>query len=220
MGKLDTLDVNISGAFVDLGLLMKIMQDINVIQNYSLKINTRIKTKPKKMHKSKDSGLTKKLGKVKSKKDKDIVIIIDESDKHKDDLDKDIEAITLKMDGFEKIHIEQYEKQLEQYKRFLAEYLKEAQNALTSAYDPYQDENGDGKREFEWGQEVVTYFEIKDIVRRIHMNALMSGNASGTMSGHNNVGWQEAEDYKFWKYCSKFNEQMSFIIHDVIGSGG
>ncbi|MBI4453048.1 hypothetical protein HY636_00215 [Candidatus Woesearchaeota archaeon] len=154
------------------------------------------------------------------KKDKDIVVIIDESKKHKDELDEQIESITLKMDGFERIHLEQYQKQLDEYKRFLAEYLRDANNAASSPYSNYDNNEGDKQRKFEWGQEVVTYGEIKDIVRRIQMNALLGAGSNGDLSGHNQVSWQEAQDYKFWKYCSKFNEQMSFVIHDLVGSGG
>jgi len=157
----------------------------------------------------------------KNSKDKDIVVIIDESRKHKDELDEQIEFITLKMDGFERIHLEQYQKQLDEYKRFLAEYLRDANNAASSPYSAYNNNNDDDKqRKFEWGQEVVTYGEIKDIVRRIQMNALLGAGSNGDLSGHNQVSWQEAQDYKFWKYCSKFNEQMSFVIHDLVGSGG
>lgn len=154
--------------------------------------------------------------------DKDIVVIIDESKKHKDELDEQIESITLKMDGFERIHLEQYQKQLDEYKRFLAEYLKDGNNVVSSPYSAYNNNNSDDdkKRKFEWGQEVVTYGEIKDIVRRIQMNALLGAGSSGDLSSHNQVSWQEAQDYKFWKYCSKFNEQMSFVIHDLVGSGG
>lgn len=167
-----------------------------------------------------NNGLVNKVAPKKTgEKDTSIMVIVDESEKHKDKLDDQKEAITLKMDGFEKVHLEQYEKQLAEYKRFLAEYLAEARlNAL--GYNPYDDKKEDGKRNFEWGQEVVTYSEIKDIVRRIHMNALLSGNSSGDISGHNSVSWQEVQDYKFWKYCSKFNEMMSFVLYDLVGSGG
>lgn len=153
-------------------------------------------------------------------KDKDIVVIIDESKKHKDELDEQIESITLKMDGFERIHLEQYQKQLDEYKRFLAEYLRDGNNIISSPYNAYNNGDDEKQRKFEWGQEVVTYGEIKDIVRRIQMNALLGAGSSGDLSSHNQVSWQEAQDYKFWKYCSKFNEQMSFVIHDLVGSGG
>ncbi len=170
----------------------------------------------------KKDDISEKLQIKKEVKEKDIVIIIDESEKHEDKLDRDKQQITLKMDGFEKIHLEQYEKILEQYKRFLAEYLREAQNAHAS-YDKYsagQDSEEKDKRKFSWGQEVITYREVKDIARRIHMNALMSGDYVGDISGHNSIGWQENQEYKFWKYASKFNELMSFILYDSVGSGG
>lgn len=208
----------------DFNLMLKLVDGLNLTPNYRLatikgiKISTR--SKKKQEVNEKDNGLVKKVRKSKDKHDKDIVVIIDESEKHKEELDEQMESITIDMDGFEKIHIEQYQKQLEQYKRFLNEYLKEAQYTA-KAYDAYQDDKEkDGKRKFEWGQEVVTFREIKDIARRIHMNALLSGNSTGDMSGHNSISWSEGQEYKFWKYASKFNEMMSFIIYDSIGSGG
>jgi len=208
---------------MDLNLLLSSLDFIDMSKNYP--INMRIALKKgaaakKDSKKEPKKGLAKKLLPKKKEKDDDLVIIIDKSEKHKEKLDKQIESITLKMDGFEKIHLEQYQKQLEQYQRFLAEYLKDSNNVLKQGYNPYEDKDNDKKeREFKWGQEVVTYFEIKDIARRIQMNALLSGNTNGAVGGHNHVGWQEAEDYKFWKYCSKFNELMSFIFYDNIGAG-
>ncbi|MBT4540576.1 hypothetical protein HOC35_03615 [Candidatus Woesearchaeota archaeon] len=207
----------------DLNIVLSLVNGLNLNPKYHIPNKSHLKTTKSNNRKAKtkeDSELVKKIKTKKEKKDKSIVIIIDESEKHKEELDEQVEAITLGMDGFEKIHLEQYEKQLEQYKRFLSEYLKEAQYA-TEAYKAYQpDEGEEKKRKFEWGQEVVTFKEIKDIVRRIQMNALMSGNSVGDMSGHNSVSWDEAQEYKFWKYTSKFNETMSFIIYDSIGSGG
>jgi hypothetical protein len=209
---------------LDFNLLLKLVGNIDLSPNYRLSSIKGMKiditrAKKSKQRDKKESGLLKKIKKKKSKQDKDIVVIIDESEKHKDELDEQMEAITMDMDGFEKIHLQQYEKQLEQYKRFLSEYLKEAEYA-TKAYDAYQEKEDKGKRKFEWGQEVVTFREIKDIARRIHMNALLSGNSTGDMSGHNSISWSEGQEYKFWKYASKFNEMMSFVIYDTIGGGG
>jgi len=165
-------------------------------------------------------NLGDKLKPKEEKKKKDIIKIIDDSDKHKEDFDQDVEDITLKMDGFERIHLEQYQKHLDQYKRFLATYLEEGSGTIASSYAYQTSDDKPKKREFSWGQEVVTYGEIKDIVRRVHMNALLGGNSTGTLSGHNQIAWQEAEDFKFWKYTSKFNEMMSMILYDQAGSGG
>ena len=192
---------------IDINMLLMTIDKIDITTNYSELMKTLGKTtksslRIKRNHKEPVKGLAGKLKPKKEKKDKDIVIIIDSSEKHKDKLDEDVESITLKMDGFEKVHLEQYHKQLEEYKRFLAEYLKEANSGLMPGYDHYEEKEDDGKRNFEWGQEVITYVEIKDIARRIHMNALLSGDGVGSLTGHNHVGWQEAEDYKFWRYCS------------------
>lgn len=252
---------------VDLRLLLKLVENINLGMDYSRFINilkrnekgvnslnslfdnidrhidqkvlsTRISGRKEVNHNNSEeqnnkehcekNNSEKEIKKQKEKnnkennKDKDIVVIIDESKKHKDELDEQVESITLKMDGFERIHLEQYQKQLDEYKRFLAEYLRDGNNIVSSPYSAYNNNNSDDdkKRKFEWGQEVITYGEIKDIVRRIQMNALLGAGSNGDLSGHNQVSWQEAQDYKFWKYCSKFNEQMSFVIHDLVGSGG
>ncbi|MFH1439604.1 MAG: hypothetical protein ABIG89_03495 [Candidatus Woesearchaeota archaeon] len=198
-------------------MLLRLVMGIDVSFNYRL--HFRNKKHKDKVEKQQDEGLAKKLkpDKTKIKQDKkDIVIIIDESDKHKDELDEQVEAVTINMDGFERIHLEQYEKQLEQYKRFLAEYLRESNNVLKPGYDQYKSDD-DGKRKFQWGQEVVTYIEVKDIARRAQMNSLMSGMTGEALGGHNDISWQEVQDYKFWKLCSKFNEQMSFLLYEKIG---
>ena len=64
--------------------------------------------------------------KAEIKKDKDITVVVDSDDskeKLKDKFKEGILSITLDMDGFEKFHLQQYQQQLANYSRFLAEYL-------------------------------------------------------------------------------------------------
>lgn len=200
-----------------INFLFNLVNDIDVKLNY--RIIQKVENNCIKIELRETEDLSEKLKPKEKKKEKDIIKIIDDSRKHKTKLEQDVEDITLKMDGFEKIHLEQYQKHLDQYKRFLNAYLEEESNVFIPNY-AYHDEKKTEKREFKWGEEVITYHEIKDIVRRIHMNALLSGNNMGTISVHNSVDWQESEDYKFWKYVSKFNEELSFIVYDLVGSGG
>ena len=64
--------------------------------------------------------------KAETKKDTDITVVVDSEDskeKLKDKFKEGILSITLDMDGFEKFHLQQYQQQLANYSRFLAEYL-------------------------------------------------------------------------------------------------
>jgi hypothetical protein len=109
-------------------------------------------------------------------------------------------------------HFQQYQQLLDQYKRFLDAYLKETQNIAASQYN-YSSSSEDEKRKFEWGQEVVTYAEVKETVRKIKMNMLLGG-------WHNQVNPDDQDRYKFWKYTSKFNKVMAEVIENAVGSGG
>jgi hypothetical protein len=57
--------------------------------------------------------------------------------------------------------------------------------------------------------EAISYKERKDFVRTIQMNALM-----GAM--HNAVDPQIKEAYEMWKYASKFNQLMSFMMYEKV----
>lgn len=169
-------------------------------------INVMIKDITDKINAEKDRGRKES---EKPERKKDIVKIIDESEKFEDELDKNVRDITLNMDGFERFHLEHYQKQVEQYKRFLEEYLKEAKGSMADY--GYAAEEAKSSRNFEWGQEIINHSKIRDLARRMQMNAVLGGN-------HNQVTSEERNDYEFWKYASKFNLMMSFILYDTIGA--
>lgn len=110
------------------------------------------------------------------------------------------------------VHSMQYQQLLDQYRRFLEAYLKDTNNVAMPQYS-YENNNGSKGREFKWGEEVATYHEIKDTIRKVKMNLLLGG-------WHNPVSWQAVQDYKFWKYVSKFNKVMAEVIEAGVGSGG
>lgn len=110
------------------------------------------------------------------------------------------------------VNAKQYQQLLDQYRRFLEGYLKGANNVAMPQYN-YENNNGSEGREFKWGEEVATYHEIKDTIRKVKMNLLLGG-------WHNPVSWQAVQDYKFWKYVSKFNKVMADVIEAGVGSGG
>jgi len=170
-----------------------------------------IKQKTTKKHK-KTQEKSKKSDKQSKKTDQDSIIEIDEfTESNEEGLDINL--------GFEPnnnyndaIGIKQYQQLLDQYKKFLDTYLKDSNNAVKASY-AYSSQEDNRERNFEWGQEVVTYSEIKESVRKIKMNLLMGG-------WHNGVSQDEKDRYKFWKYVSKFNKVMAEVIETSVGSGG
>jgi len=107
---------------------------------------------------------------------------------------------------------EDYFRHTEIYRQFHADYLKSTTPA-NSIYDFYSAAETTREREFSWGEEVISYRERKELVRKMQMNALMQG-------GHNNVDPGAKERYEFWKYTSKFNLLMSFMMYERALSGG
>jgi hypothetical protein len=57
--------------------------------------------------------------------------------------------------------------------------------------------------------DAISYKERKDYVRTIQMNALM-----GAM--HNAVDPKMKDAYEMWKYASKFNQLMSFMMYETV----
>lgn len=101
--------------------------------------------------------------KTKIKKKDDISIVIDDETKADDDWDKVLQ-ITVDMDGFDKFHIDQYTKQIEQYKRFLAEYLQEGSYKATYMYNP-EDEEAEINQD-----EMIAFDELWDTLEWIKWN--------------------------------------------------
>lgn len=95
-----------------------------------------------------------------------------------------------------------YAQHTDMYKRFHKEMMKSIyQQVQTAEYT--EEEKADA---FSWGDDVISYKERKEIVRKIQMNALLG-------AGHNHIDPQEKDRYEFWKYASKFNLTMSFLMN-------
>ena len=115
----------------------------------------------------------------------------------------------LKFDRFdERMAIKDYNRHTDLYKKFHGDYLKSTtMSIVTDHYQSYESEEND-TRTFEWGEDIINYKERKDLVRNIQMNALMGGE-------HNFVDPSMKQLYEFWKYASKFNMMMSFLLYDT-----
>lgn len=157
---------------------------------------------------------------AKKRNKEDIIEVLDDIDV-KQEKDKDADAGKEGIDAHVgKDHgdnygalaqFQDYLHQLEKYRQFLDNYLKESSNAsrVMYSYSAFDTK----KKGFEWGQEVAGYSEIKETVRKIKMNILLGG-------WHNDVSPDDKERYKFWKYVSKFNKVMAEVIETSVGSGG
>lgn len=152
-----------------------------------------------------------------SSKDVNIINILDDFSDNNNSDNENKEGIDIKLGAVSEsysalVNAKQYQQLLDQYRRFLEAYLKDTNNVAMPQYS-YDNSNGSEGREFKWGEEVATYHEIKDTIRKVKMNLLLGG-------WHNPVSWQAVQDYKFWKYVSKFNKVMAEVIEAGVGSGG
>jgi hypothetical protein len=177
-----------------------------VLSNKKPKANSK-KTKNKSVDKP---NTKKKKTKEEGIKDKIIQIIeeLAEIENNEQVIEDHING-SIKDNYAEIFHMHQYQHQLSQYQRFLSAYLKDYKHAIEAGIkNPEYNDAFDKadvpvpKREFGYGQEVMTNSEIRDIVRRKRMNWLL-GNE------HNPVSPDEKERYKFWKMFSKFNYVMA-----------
>jgi len=129
-----------------------------------------------------------------------------------------MKQVAAKMDGFDRVFLEQYQKMLSAYQRFLNEYLN---NNASSVFKPnYEYKNDENKKEFHWGDEVAPNLIMLDVARRIMTNAMMGSGIMAAYAGANTVSYLERQDYEMWKAMSKFNEQLSFLLYDKIFNGG
>lgn len=146
-----------------------------------------------------------------TKKDKDITIVIEDEDsqeKLKDPFKDGILAITIDMLGFEKFHLEQYQQQLANYARFLAEYLEAERFGLrgqTASYT-YSDQKQEVKQETTEVQ-MVSFTEKQDYSRANALNGLL-GYPKGA-SGANYVDPDTTDSWELWRIF-QFNQIMSF----------
>lgn len=136
----------------------------------------------------------------------DITVVIDDDDsseKTKDDLVNTFSDITVKMLGFDRFHLEQYEKQLQQYQRFLDEYLKSGAFKAVAVDYTYSTEE---KKE-EIGEETLTWKELQSYIAKAHTNQKLGGT-------FNYVDPDLKERYEYWKLF-QHNLIMSFYYNDI-----
>ncbi len=145
--------------------------------------------------------------KSETKKDKDITVVVDSDDskeKLKDKFKEGILSITLDMDGFEKFHLQQYQQQLANYARFLAEYLDGGGVRLGKFGQSYTySDNKEEERPRTTEVQMLSYGESQDFVRSTIMNSLL-GNA-----GSNYVDPQTKDSWELWRIF-QHNQVMSF----------
>jgi len=143
------------------------------------------------------------------KKDDDLSGVVDEeSDKAKDkDWDKVLQ-ISVKMDGFEKFHLEQYAKQLETYQRMLSEYLRSSPYSAVNAYSYLMGEEGD----IDINQdEMIGFDELWDVLEQIHWNSV-----AGTENNYIHPDMKES--LSLWSLFS-YN-RMKMQLWKITGDGG
>ncbi|MEK6867682.1 MAG: hypothetical protein AABX98_02555 [Nanoarchaeota archaeon] len=145
--------------------------------------------------------------KTDTKKDKDITVVVEDEhskEKLKNKFTEGILSITRDMDGFEKFHLQQYQQQLANYARFLAEYLEGGRLALGKMQQSYT--YTEEKKEIELPKtevQMITYAETQDYARSAAMNAML-GKASA-----NHVDPQTKEMWDLWRIF-QHNQHMSF----------
>jgi len=101
-----------------------------------------------------------------------------------------------------------YQKHSEMYARFMNDYLYASNpDNQTSGYSEFG--SGKSKREFNQGDEIISYKERIEHVRAIMMNALMHAPT-------NHINPDTKERYEHWKMVSKFNEQLSMVYCDQV----
>lgn len=143
-----------------------------------------------------------------AKKDKDITIVVDDEDsqdKLKDPFKEGVLAITIDMLGFEKFHLEQYQQQLANYSRFLAEYLEGERLGLGKkgiSYT-YSDQKQEVRQETTEVQ-MLTYGETQDYVRSTVMNSILGA------AGANYVDPNTKDSWELWRIF-QHNQILSFL---------
>lgn len=145
--------------------------------------------------------------KAETKKDKDITVVVDSDDtkeKLKDKFKEGILSITLDMDGFEKFHLQQYQQQLANYSRFLAEYLdgsgvRPGKFGQSYTYSDNKEEEKPRTMEVQ----MLSYRESQDMVRNTVMNELLG------KAGSNYIDPNTKETWELWRIF-QHNQIMSF----------
>jgi hypothetical protein len=126
--------------------------------------------------------------------------------------EKKADSVEKKHHDFEEwLARENYELMTRNYQRFMEGYINgPMQTALKAPkYSYVQEKRG---KQFGWGDEVISYKERTEFVRKMQMNALIGGS-------HNYIEPQQKELYEHWKTINKFNMLLSFALYDWAGSG-
>ncbi len=137
------------------------------------------------------------------KKKKDITDVVDEEE-NKDKFKEGVLQITLDMDGFEKKHLEQYQQQLANYARFLAEYLEGEKLVLGKMQQSYTYiEEKKEEQTLKTEVQMITYTETQEYARAAALNGMMGKN------GANHIDPQTKEMWDLWSIF-QHNQHMSF----------
>lgn len=139
-------------------------------------------------------------------KKNDITEVLDDEDnkeKLKDKFMDDILAITIDMDGFEKFHLKQYEQQLANYARFLAEYLEGGGRGNVKKMEySYSSEQKEEQMQKPTEVQMISYSERMEHARASAMN--------GILGGGNHIDPSVKEQWELWRIFQN-NQAMSFL---------
>jgi hypothetical protein len=126
--------------------------------------------------------------------------------------EKKADSVEKKHQDFEEwLARENYEFMTRNYQRFMEGYINAPmQTALKAPEYSYVQEKKE--KQFGWGDELIPYEERVELARKLQMNKLVGG-------PHNYVEPDKKQLYEYWKLISKFNEQLSFAIHDWVAAG-
>lgn len=145
----------------------------------------------------------------KKEKDKDITVVIDDPDtaeKGKDEFKDKFLDITVKMLGFDRIHLEHYEQQQMAYRRFLQEYLQSGSpyKPITAigSYSSYEKPVVDNT-----AVETLTFKEMREFTRANGANVMLGTHA-------NTIDPEVEARYKLWSIFT-FNMAMGFLYMET-----
>lgn len=143
------------------------------------------------------------------KKDKDITIVLDDPDtaeKGKDEFKDRFLDITIKMLGFDRLHLQQYEQQQMAYKRFLQEYLQSSSPykpiTVFGSYSSYEKPVVDSTV-----VETLTFKEMREFTRAQGANVMLGTHA-------NAIDPEVEARYKLWSIFT-FNMAMGFLYTET-----
>lgn len=148
---------------------------------------------------------------AKIKKDEDLSSAIDDDEdsveKRKDEFEDTFKDISVKMLGFDRFHLEQYERQLLQYERFLKEFLEGGAYSAIEGATGYSGYGVKGEEEKKQRWDTMSWKEIKEYSRKANANAII-----GVATNH--IDPEMSERYKLWQVFM-WNRNMAFMYYDM-----